>query len=109
MAVRLRQRRVGLRCQNALPTFFASSAVDIQTDVLRVLDDVLSLRGRALGFDATTPLLGAIPELDSMAVVTLITTLEERFGFVLDDDEIDGDTFETVGGLTRFVAGKLSA
>lgn len=82
--------------------------MDIQTDVLRVLDDVLSLRGRALGFNADTPLLGAIPELDSMAVVTLITTLEERFGLVVDDDEISGDTFETVGSLTRFVAGKLS-
>ncbi len=82
--------------------------MDIQTDVLRVLDDVLSLRGRALTFDAATPLLGAIPELDSMAVVTLITTLEERFGIVVDDDEIGGDTFETVGSLSSFVAGKLT-
>ena len=109
MTVRLRQRRGGCRCQNAHPILFAASAVDIQTDLLRVLDDVLSLRGRALGFDAATPLLGGIPELDSMAVVTLITTLEERFGLVVDDDEISGDTFETVGSLTRFVAGKLSA
>lgn len=82
--------------------------LDTQTEVLRILDDVLSLGGRAMGFDATTPLLGAIPELDSMAVVTLITTLEDRFGILVDDDEISGDTFATVGSVTAFVAGKLA-
>lgn len=77
-----------------------------QTEVLRILDEVLSLGGRAARFDAQTRLLGAIPELDSMAVVTLLTTLEERFGIVVDDDEISGDTFATVGSLSDFVAGK---
>ena len=76
-------------------------------DVLRVLDDVLSLGGRSVGFTAATPLLGAIPELDSMAVVTLITTLEERLGIVVDDDDIDGDTFASVGSLVAFVESKL--
>jgi acyl carrier protein len=83
--------------------------VDTRTEVLRILDEVLSLGGRAMKFEATTPLLGAIPELDSMAVVTLITTLEERFGILVDDDEISGDTFASVGSVTEFVAGKLSA
>ena len=81
--------------------------MDTQIEVQRILDEVLSLRGRAMSFDATTPLLGAIPELDSMAVVTLITTLEERFGFSVDDDEISGDTFATLGSLTAFVTDKL--
>ena len=78
----------------------------VQADVLRVLDDVLSLGGRSASFTADTPLLGAIPELDSMAVVTLITTLEEQFGIVVDDDDIDGDTFATVGALVAFVSAK---
>lgn len=82
--------------------------MDIQTEVLRVLDEVLSLRGGALAFDAATPLLGSIPELDSMVVVTLITTLEDRFDIVVDDDEISGDTFATVGSLSTFLAGKLA-
>ena len=81
--------------------------MDTRTEVSRILDEVLSLGGRALAFDAATPLLGAIPELDSMAVVTLITTLEDRFGIVVDDDEISGDTFATVSSVTDFVAGKL--
>lgn len=83
--------------------------MDIQKEVLQILDEVLSLGGRAVrSFDAATPLLGAIPELDSMAVVSLITVVEERFGITADDDEIGGDTFATVGSLSTFVSGKLA-
>lgn len=82
--------------------------MDVMKEVLRVLDEVLSLQGRAAAFDRSTPLLGAVPELDSMAVLTLITSLEERFGLVIDDDDIDGDTFATVGSLLTFVETKLA-
>ncbi|MBA3506666.1 MAG: acyl carrier protein [Betaproteobacteria bacterium] len=78
-----------------------------RNEVLAVLDDVLSLKKRSANFADTTPLLGALPELDSMAVVSVLTSLEERFGFTVDDDEIDGTTFETVGSLVAFVQGKL--
>ena len=83
--------------------------MDIKNEVLSILDEVLSLKGRASAFTLETPLLGAIPELDSMAVVALITTLEERFGFIVDDDEIDGAVFASVGTLSDFVQGKLAA
>jgi acyl carrier protein len=76
-------------------------------DVLAVLDDVLGLKGRALGFSPDTPLLGAVAELDSMAVVALLTALEERLGIVVEDDEIDGNTFASVGTLVGFVDAKL--
>ena len=81
--------------------------MDIRKEVLAVLDETLSLKGRSRNFSDDTPLLGAIPELDSMAVVAILTSLEERFGITVDDDEIDGATFATVGSLTGFVAGKL--
>lgn len=80
----------------------------LQAQVLRLLDDVLSLDGRAQQFDAATPLLGAVPELDSMAVVSLITAMEEQLGISVDDDEIDGDVFATVGSLTAFLQAKLA-
>ena len=83
--------------------------MDVTQQVLRMLDEVLSLNGRAAAFSRATPLLGAIAELDSMAVVTLITTLEERFGIVVDDDDIDGNTFASVGALIDFVNAKLAA
>ena len=82
--------------------------MDVQREVNRVLDDVLSLQGRALSFGRDTLLLGAIPELDSMAVVSVITTLEERFGIAIDDDDIDGSTFATVGALVDLVTARLA-
>ena len=82
-------------------------ALDVGQEVVNVLQQCLNLQGPRLG--ATSRLLGAVPELDSMAVVTVITTLEERFGFSVADDEIDGSVFATVGSLTEFVAAKLGA
>ena len=82
--------------------------MNVTQEVLRVLDEVLSLNGRSSAFTRDTPLLGAIPELDSMAVVSLITSMEDQFGIVVDDDDIDGATFATVGSLVDFVSGKLA-
>lgn len=83
--------------------------MDIKSEILALLDEILSLKGRAANFTENTPLLGALPELDSMAVVALITSFEERFGFSVDDDEIDGADFATVGSLIKFVEAKLAA
>ena len=57
---------------------------------------------------ASTILFDSIAELDSMAVVTILTTLEERFGIVVNDDEVDSGTFASVGSLMRFVETKLA-
>lgn len=83
--------------------------MDISRELIALLDETLSLEGRAAAFVPDTPLLGAVPELDSMAVVRLITALEDRFGIQVDDDDIDGATFATVGSLADFVAGKLQS
>ncbi len=78
-------------------------------DVRRVVGDALQLGARVGAMDALTPLLGAIPELDSMAVVNVITALEERFGISVADDEIGAATFATLGSLSAFVEQKLEA
>lgn len=82
--------------------------MDVTREVIRLVDEVLSLGGRGASFTRDTHLLGAVPEFDSMAVVALITALEEQFGIGIDDDEIDGQTFLTVGSLADFVAKKLA-
>lgn len=82
--------------------------MDVQKEVVAVVDRVLDLRGRGATLEASSRLLGHVPELDSMAVATLITSLEERFGFTIADDEIDGSVFQTIGTLVEFVNGKLS-
>jgi acyl carrier protein len=82
--------------------------MDVEPEILRALDEVLSLGGRGLRFTRATHLLGAIPELDSMAVVALITSLEERFGIAIDDDDLDGQAFATVGALADFISSKIA-
>lgn len=77
-------------------------------EVLATLDEALSLQGRSKQFTRGTPLLGALAEFDSMAVVSVITSLEERFDIIVDDDELDADVFATVGSLISFVEQKLA-
>jgi acyl carrier protein len=84
-----------------------TSNVSTIDQVRRQLAQSLQLGQRAEEFDASTRLLGGLPELDSMAVVGVITALEEHFGIVVDDDEISAETFETLGSLSAFVERKL--
>ena len=81
----------------------------LKTQLLSILDETLNLEGRAKSFTEETQLLGSLPELDSMGVVALQTAFEDRLGFSVDDDEIDGQVFQTVGSLLAFVEGKLLA
>ncbi|AWL05287.1 acyl carrier protein [Massilia oculi] len=74
-----------------------------------ILTDVLSLGDAGRQLDADSPLLGALPELDSMAVVSLIAALEEHFDIAIDDDDISASTFATLGSLAAFVDDKRGA
>jgi acyl carrier protein len=73
-----------------------------------LLDDVLQLGDRKELLDHNSGLLGEIPEFDSMAVMGVLTEMEERYGIELEDDEIDGELFTTVGSLLDFINLKLA-
>jgi acyl carrier protein len=88
--------------------FWVGSVKMLLDEVRTVVGGALQISGRVRHMEEAAPLLGAVPELDSMAVVTLITALEEHFGITVEDDEIGAPVFETLGSLTRFVQGKLS-
>jgi acyl carrier protein len=72
-----------------------------------VLVRVLELEDRADEIDADTPLLGELPELDSLAVVELAQALEDRFDIQIDDEAFTGEVFATVGSLAAFVADEV--
>lgn len=80
------------------------------SDVVRaVLRDVLLIDAkRADAFEADTPLFGALPELDSMAVAGLLTEMEDRLGIIIDDDDVDGDLLATFGSLTDYAIHKVT-
>lgn len=79
----------------------------VEHTVRAVLHDVLGIsKDRLALFDEATPLFGALPELDSMAVAGLLTELEDRLGIIIEDDDVDGEIFDTLGSLVRFATDK---
>ena len=84
-----------------------NDANQVETTLRAVLADVLGLdRTRVAGFREETPLFGALPEFDSMAVAGLLTELEERLGILIEDHEVDADMMETFGALLNFARNK---
>ncbi len=76
--------------------------------IKKIVINNLNLNGRKDELTLSTPLLGAIPELDSMAVVGIITAIEDNFGISIYDDEISAESFETLGSLVTFVENKIN-
>jgi acyl carrier protein len=72
-------------------------------EVKELVAETLGIEDRLDSMDASTRLLGELPELDSMAVVVLVTEIEDRFGFKIDDSDFTAEVFETLGTLTAFV------
>ena len=78
--------------------------MSVQDDVALILQEALQLN---YPLSRETELLGNIPEFDSMAVVTVLTALEEQLGITIDDDEVGASLFLSVGTLVDFVLEKL--
>lgn len=79
------------------------------TSVVKILTTMLGIEDRADSIGESTALFGSLPELDSMGVVELISEIETSFGFVIDDDEITAEVFDSVGSLADFVDSKIAA
>jgi acyl carrier protein len=83
------------------------SSVDATLRAL--LADILGLgEERAAALTPDSGLFGELPEFDSMAVATVLTEMEDRLGILIDDDEIDGEIFETYGNLLAFSLRKVT-
>ena len=76
-------------------------------EIRDLLTSVLRLGSRGKNLTESSELLGSIPELDSMAVVTVITVIEEQFDVEFDDEDITADSFATLGALCTLVERKL--
>lgn len=76
--------------------------------VIELLRAVLQLGEKADKLTSESNLLGALPELDSMAVATVIAGIEDHFDVVVEDEEMSAEVFETVGSLSDFVARKIA-
>jgi acyl carrier protein len=80
-----------------------------QAIIRSILSDLLGLSPLQVAqMDADTPLFGALPELDSMAVAGLLTEMEDRLDIVIDDEDVDGELFATFGNLVEFAKAKVA-
>jgi acyl carrier protein len=84
-----------------------STTVSVE-DVKAAVVETLGIEDRAATIDESSPLFGSLPELDSMAVLALVLDLEERFGIVIEGEDISAEVFETLATLTEFVNEKLA-
>lgn len=109
MLTRCSAARLGLGPGSVYLYFFRGIAMATLDQVREIIAEVLQLGSKANDLDADTPLLGSVPEFDSMAVVSVITAIEEQFGLIIEDDEVSADIFETLGVLSAFVEEKLAA
>jgi acyl carrier protein len=82
--------------------------VSTEEDLRTVLADVLNLGTRADALTSASPLLGVLPELDSMAVAALIGAIEDHFAIIFDDEDLTEETFATLGSLGSVVQARRS-
>jgi len=54
-------------------------------------------------WQANIKLFGAVPEFDSMAIVTLIEELENEFDIEFNDEDITEDNFLTINTLITLI------
>lgn len=94
--------------ESAGAIFLSSSTMDTVARVKTILRDTLNLGDRAERLSVDSPLLGGLPEFDSMAVVTVVTMIEDEFGITIEDDELSADVFTTFGSLVNFVSQKAT-
>ena len=84
-----------------------AASMNVRQEILSVLEERMVLNGRSSTFTDEWPLFATLPEMDSMVVVAILSSLEERFGITVEDDDISGDTFLNLGSLVSFVSSKL--
>jgi acyl carrier protein len=85
-----------------------SDSEEAEQTLRSLLTEVLGLPPeRVAAFDEQTELFGALPEFDSMAVAELLTGLEERFGILIEDADVDAEDFASFGTLLAFVRRKV--
>jgi len=78
--------------------------MDVLKETITIIKSVLNID---IHLDRDVQLLGALPEFDSQAVVTILAAIEEQLGIFIEDDEITAEIFETVGTLVDYIESKI--
>jgi len=82
---------------------------EISDRLKHIIADQLDAKISLHEIEDDRPLLQGGLGLDSVAVMGLITLIEENFGFEFADDELNLKPFQNLRTLAEFVAAKLQA
>ena len=80
--------------------------MSLQQEIKQLLKETLQIDGTE-NWQEDTEILGSVPEFDSMAIVTILTQIEENYGIMIEDDEVSAEVFETLGALVAFISEKV--
>lgn len=83
--------------------------MDLTQTISRILSAQLGPAYPSESFQPSSPLLGQIPELDSMAVVGILAAIEDETGISIPDDEVSADAFATFAALESFVRNQIDS
>lgn len=76
-------------------------------DIYRLISTVVGGRLSLNEYSASMPLLGGIPEFDSIAVTNLVMSMEEEYNITVYDDELSESIFLTPERLLEYLRGKV--
>lgn len=81
--------------------------MDALNITVNIVCSCLQLDPSEAKLDAETPLLGGLPDFNSLTIATVVESIEEQLGCIIEDEELTGELFETVGTLAQFVETKI--
>ena len=81
--------------------------INLVNQLKPLLDDALFLNGRTRQWGNQMSLLGNVPELDSMAVMNVVSALEVSFSIFIEDEDINAEVFATLESLANYVSQKV--
>lgn len=82
-----------------------NEAIEQQRQLINILTNLMP--SYPLDFwQENTELFGALPEFDSMAIVTLITQLDDEYDLEFEDDDISAENFADIASLLALIASK---
>jgi acyl carrier protein len=91
---------------SAVPPERKTRQMDIKETVEKFVVEELMVSPPGTSLDPDTSLVSS-GVIDSLAILRLITFLEEKFGIAVEDEEVVPENFETINVIKAFVEDKL--
>ena len=80
--------------------------MDIESNLEKFIIDELIVGSKGMKLDHDQSLISS-GVIDSLAILRLITFIEEKFGVTVEDEDVVPDNFETINIISSYVKAKM--